>query len=332
MQLEREATGRAPQPILTKKSLLVVDECSMVGSRDMASLIDAIERAGARLLLVGDPKQLQSISAGAPFGKICEMVRAPELTVIQRQEEPWLIDAIKNFREGNALEALNAFDEKGFFHAERTRTKARTALITAWKEEGIRRPEENVILAAERREVRRLNELAQEERIAAGAVKGASVSVNGYEFSSGDRILFRENRKSYGVCNGDLGTIIRANAGTETLTIRLDNDKRLVTIRGADFEKLELGYAMGVFPAQGITVKNSFVLAHSSTLQGSELTYVSASRAREKTVFYTDQATKDLVKEMSRSNRKELAHEIGDDSTYERQPQLEQRLEIEIGF
>ena len=49
--------------------------------------LEEVQRAGAKLVLVGDPEQLQAILAGAAFRAILERVGFEELTEIRRQRE-----------------------------------------------------------------------------------------------------------------------------------------------------------------------------------------------------------------------------------------------------
>jgi exodeoxyribonuclease V alpha subunit len=48
------------------ESLIVIDECSMIPSRLMADVLEAV-KPSARVLLIGDPDQLPPIGAGRPF-------------------------------------------------------------------------------------------------------------------------------------------------------------------------------------------------------------------------------------------------------------------------
>ena len=70
------APGRRPEYHSTHPlpyDVIVVDECSMVDLWLLQSLLDALPRANERqrLLLVGDPQQLPSVSAGSPFTELC---------------------------------------------------------------------------------------------------------------------------------------------------------------------------------------------------------------------------------------------------------------------
>ena len=47
--------------------MLVVDEAGMLGSRKLARLLGHAEQAGAKVVLVGDDRQLAAIEAGGGF-------------------------------------------------------------------------------------------------------------------------------------------------------------------------------------------------------------------------------------------------------------------------
>ena len=58
--------------LLTARDVLVIDEAGMVGTRQLERVLSHAAEAGAKVVLVGDPKQLQSIEAGAAFRSIHE--------------------------------------------------------------------------------------------------------------------------------------------------------------------------------------------------------------------------------------------------------------------
>lgn len=73
--------------LLTSRDVLVIDEAGMIGSRQMERLISEAEKRGAKVVLVGDPEQLQAFEAGAAFRSIAERHGAVEITDIRRQRE-----------------------------------------------------------------------------------------------------------------------------------------------------------------------------------------------------------------------------------------------------
>jgi ATP-dependent exoDNAse (exonuclease V) alpha subunit len=69
--------------------VLIVDEAGMVGTRDLAALARAATRAGAKLLVVGDDRQLPEIQAGGAFAALAERLGAIELREVRRQRDGW---------------------------------------------------------------------------------------------------------------------------------------------------------------------------------------------------------------------------------------------------
>jgi ATP-dependent exoDNAse (exonuclease V) alpha subunit len=155
--------------------------------------------------------------------------------------------------------------------------------------------------------------MAQFERTLAGALGKQAVNVEGSDFHSGDRVLFTRNSKRYGVQNGSLGTVIQVDVRHECLTVKLDGG-RLALISVKDYPHLQLGYALTVHKAQGITTQDAYVLLGGPS-QDRELSYVQASRARGDTRFFVNKLEggeefRELHKEIERSRQKELAHDL----------------------
>lgn len=72
------------------KTILVLDEAGMVGSSDFALLQAEAMKAGAKLVAVGDPKQLQPIAAGGIFNSLMKLHGRAEISNIQRQRTDFL--------------------------------------------------------------------------------------------------------------------------------------------------------------------------------------------------------------------------------------------------
>ena len=105
---------------LTSNHVVVLDEAGMVPTKLMAKLIDQVEKAKAKLVLVGDAAQLQAIGAGGPFKSISERVGQCQLTQIRRQKEQWRRDTVEQFSRGEAKEALIAYAAKGQLHVTKS--------------------------------------------------------------------------------------------------------------------------------------------------------------------------------------------------------------------
>jgi Ti-type conjugative transfer relaxase TraA len=155
-----EYAWKAERDQLTSKDVLVIDEAGMIGSRQMERVLSAAQAAGAKVVLVGDPEQLQAIEAGAAFRALAERHGAAEITTVRRQHEEWQRDATRELATGRTEQALERYAAAGMVTAADTRAEARVALVAGWDDARRARPEESrVILAYTRDDVRDLNEL-----------------------------------------------------------------------------------------------------------------------------------------------------------------------------
>jgi conjugative relaxase-like TrwC/TraI family protein len=92
---------------LDARTLVVVDEAGMAGARDLHALLTAADKAGSRVLLVGDSQQLKAVAAGKPFAQLqaAGMTCAP-LHDIQRQQVPDLKAAVGLAAQGQVHASL----------------------------------------------------------------------------------------------------------------------------------------------------------------------------------------------------------------------------------
>jgi Ti-type conjugative transfer relaxase TraA len=281
-----EYAWKAERDQLTSKDVLVIDEAGMIGSRQMGRVLSAAQEAGAKVVLIGDPEQLQAIEAGAAFRALAERHGAAEITTVRRQHEEWQRDATRELATGRTEQALERYGAAGMVLATNTRAEARVALVAGWDTARQQRPEESrVILAYTRDDVRDLNELARAQLRAAGELRTPDQVVQtergARAFAAGDRIMFQRNERGLGgdgrgrdgvaVKNGTLGTVLEAASGGERLTVRLDGASgpggpekgsgREVTFYTHDYAHIDHGYAATVHKAQGVTVDRAHVLA-----------------------------------------------------------------------
>ena len=120
---------------LTSRDMLVVDEAGMIGSRQMERVLSAARTAGAKVVLIGDPEQLQAIEAGAAFRALAERHGAAEITTIRRQHEAWQRDATRELATGRTEAALEWYAAAGM---GRWPTRARRR-VRGWWRSGMRR-------------------------------------------------------------------------------------------------------------------------------------------------------------------------------------------------
>ena len=283
---------------LGPRDVLVVDEAGMVGSRQMERVLTHAREAGAKVVLVGDPEQLQAIEAGAAFRAVAERHGAAEIGAVRRQREDWQRQATRELATGRTGEALDRYERAGMVTGHGTREAARAGLVAGWAAERRAAPEQSrVMLAYTRADVAALNELAR-EHVRAGGGLGVEHQVTtergARAMASGDRLMFLRNERGLGagpggrggvaVKNGTLGTVLAVEAGGERLTVRLDGQEGkdtqpVVTFYTRDYAHLDHGYAATVHKAQGVTVDRAHVLA--SAHMDRHAAYVALTRHRE---------------------------------------------------
>ena len=271
--------------------------------------------AGAKVVLVGDPQQLQSIEAGAAFRSIHERHGGAEIGEVRRQREDWQRDATRDLANRGTGHALEAYRSHGMVHAAASREEARDDLIDRWdRDRRAASDQSRIILTHTNAEVRALNEGARERMREAGDL-GADVRVTVERgvrgFASGDRVMFLQNERSLGVKNGTLGTIEHVSA--QSMTVRTD-DGRNVSFDLKDYNRIDHGYAATIHKAQGMTVDRTHVLATPG--MDAHGSYVALSRHRKGMDLHygrDDFAHSDrLVRTLSRDRAKDMA------SDYER--------------
>jgi Ti-type conjugative transfer relaxase TraA len=296
--------------LLTPNHVLVIDEAGMIGSRQMERVISEAEKRGAKVVLVGDPEQLQAIEAGAAFRSIAERHGGVEVTEVRRQYEDWQRDATRHLATGRTGEALESYREHDAVHAAATRDEARKALIDRWDRDRIANPEASrIILTHTRDEVLALNTATRDRlRIAGSLGKQVTVATErgARDFSAGDRIMFLKNERSLDVKNGTLGTVESASA--VRMAVQLD-DGRSVAFDIKDYAQIDHGYAATIHKAQGMTVDRTHVLATPG--MDSHSAYVALSRHRDRIDLhygrddFADQGK--LIQTLSRDRAKDMA-------------------------
>ena len=99
--------------LLSERDVLVIDEAGMIGSRQMERILSEAQRCDAKVVLIGDPEQLQAIEAGAAFRSIAERHAHVEIKDIRRQRESWQQHATRQLATGRTGEALDAYHANG---------------------------------------------------------------------------------------------------------------------------------------------------------------------------------------------------------------------------
>ena len=167
---ERDPGGRRGDEdgrLLDDRTVLVVDEAGMLGSRKLARLLDHAQQAGAKVVLVGDDRQLAAIEAGGGFRGLRLRLGASELTDNRRQQETWEREAVEYLRNGDLDLALGAYRAHGRLVAAETPGQLKQTLLADWWQ-AFQQGERVAILAYRREEVDQFNTACQQLRDHAG--------------------------------------------------------------------------------------------------------------------------------------------------------------------
>ena len=297
------------------RTVVMVDEAAMVDTRLMAMLTAHAYHSGAKLILIGDDRQLASIDRGGMFSALKERYGATGLTSVRRQTKNDDRRATELMAEGNFHDALARYEAKGAIHWTDTPTEARAALVRQWAADTAADPERSrFVFAYTNDDVDQLNRELRRVREARGEL-GPSRSFDTkhgrHEFAAGDRLQFTGTDKWLSIYNGNAGVI--ESIDNHGITVRLDGKAgRKITFDSEAFIAFRHGYAGTIYKGQGRTIDQTYLL-HSEHWR-SAASYVALSRHREKTeLFAARESARDLrqlARQMARLEERRAASQF----------------------
>jgi Ti-type conjugative transfer relaxase TraA len=277
--------GRDGSP-LQPGSVLVVDEAGMVGTRQLARLLDHAEAQQVKVVLVGDPKQLPEIDAGGLFRALTTCLPSIELTHNRRQQHTWEQQALDELRHGDPDTALTAYQRHGRIRTADTAQQLRERLVDDWWDTAKENLSGSIMIALRRDDVADLNHRARTKMFAAGQLTGPTVvTTGGVELQAGDRIVCLRNSRELGVVNGTRVTITRTHPNRRTVEAIDDRGTRLqLPASYLDTGHVTHGYAITGHKAQGLTCDHTYTLGTETLYR--EWGYVAMSRGKLSNQLY----------------------------------------------
>lgn len=272
--------------------LVIVDEATLADTRTLDRLVGVAADAGAKVLLVGDPAQLQSVDAGGAFSMLAHArADVPELIDLHRFVHEWEKEATLDLRVGRA-EAVAAYARNDRLR-EGTTEEMLDAAYSAWKADAAAGVE-SILVTESRQAVEELNTRARADRLLntdnrAGSEVGLS---DGARASAGDVVITRRNdrrlraRDGGWVRNGDRWVVTHVDSDGSVTVSRIGQRSSAAIVLPSDYvaAHVELGYAVTAHRAQGVTVDTAHVVASSRTTR--ENLYVSMTRGRSSNTAY----------------------------------------------
>ncbi len=301
---------------LGDRHVVIVDEAGMTADVDLGRLLGAVERAGARMIVVGDYHQLDAVGPGGALEALT--ARHPEAVQTLgdnlRQADPGERAALDELRAGRVETALVWYARQGRIHPATSQARAIHEMGVAWAAD-IAAGKDSLLLAYRRDNVAALNQVARQAWRSLGCLDGPELHTpDGRVFQAGDQIVTLTPGPQQAWTTSQRATITAVHPDQGSVTA--------VTPEGGELhisgdylgpERVGYGYAITVHRSQGATVDTAHVLAEGG---GRELAYVAMSRSRGASHVHTvgvdpRQAVERLAWDWNTQRRQAWTHQPG---------------------
>jgi len=272
---------------INAQTVLMVDEAAMVGTRLLSELLKHAAAVGAKVILVGDDRQLDSIERGGLFTALREKFGAATLSFVTRQNDAEHKAISEMLSRSEFAEGVEALDKLGCINRSNHQSEAIDALVEQWKKDTAERPEKSRLVFAYTNDLvldinARLR-VVRKERGELGADHEFSTNDGKLLFAKGDRLIFNTTDARKGINNGTVGTITEID-GTQ-ITLSVDGRKRQLTFDAAEVKGFRHGYASTIHKGQGDTTDEAALL---HTIHWKDAAaYVALTRHRDNVKVFT---------------------------------------------
>lgn len=304
---------------LTKNSVVVVDEAGMVEDQHYHTLFEEAKRAGAKVILVGDDRQLSSVGRGDSFRDIQRLNRSQTVRInkIVRQKNSKLKETVElmagsgvSDEEYQKLVASNRLVKEVFSDLKsknmvKTYTKNRELFSDVAQsflndEASLN---EKIVIASSNSEVSKINNKIQDLRFKGTDTPFISLEDSDVSFYVGDRLMVTKQmnqkyladdpqnpgnkiQKTKKISNGKLCTVLAVNPKKGTVFVEYLNEgiKHVEEINIEEKkDSISLGYASTIFKAQGVSVESVLIaLSDNELLNSAENLNVAISRGKQR--------------------------------------------------
>jgi len=266
--------------VLSPRHVLVLDEGSMTSDSDVGRLLGAVESSGAKLVAVGDYRQLGSVGPGGALEALVSRHPANLWTLTDnlRQHDPGECHALDHLRAGRVASAVNWYSQHGRVHAAPSKEMATNEMVRAWSYD-VADGREALLVAYHRDSVEGLNRAGREAWERLGKLSGPDLEApGGRSYRAGDRVITLAPGQGGAWVTSQRAVVVSVDRGRQSLVALTPEGARLRM--GADeigTDKLAHGYAITAHRSQGSTVDVTYALEDGG---GRELAYVAMTRAR----------------------------------------------------
>lgn len=285
----RTGPAEACSASLDRDTLVLVDEAGMVSTRDLEAILSAARQAGAKVVLIGDRRQLASVGGASALRAVSEVVgRAGVLGAVRRQTVDWQRAAAMVMAGGDAEAGLRAYAANDRVELISGSEAAQARVITLWSEARARHGADALMLTRRNADAAALNLKARAVLRAEGTLGPDWVSLPARDradrpallaLAVGDALRFGESLPHLSVRNGNRARVKSIDTDPEGETrLRLElEDGRVLDVpwqrlaREPRFggkpaaPRIVHAYAGTVHAAQGRTSAAAVMLVAAST-------------------------------------------------------------------
>lgn len=296
-----------------RRTVVILDEAAMVGTENLGKITRHARAAGAKLILVGDDRQLSSIERGGMFTVLKARFGTAELAEVRRQREADDRRASELMAKGNFHEALALHDKRGGITWAATQSEAADALVKRWTADHTADSSKaRFVFAYTNHDVDELNRAIRDARVQRGELQESTrfdTKHGPADFAIRDRVQFTGTDKRLRIYNGQVGTVQSIDGSH--VTVQLDGSEGAVLFDARKFQEFRHGYAGTIYKGQGKTIDETY-LFHSEHWRASS-SYVALTRHSHKTQLFVARDTTsditDLVRQMARlDDRRAASH------------------------
>lgn len=251
-------------PSENPRRLWLVDEASLLSTRQANAVLTRARDAGARLVLIGDPRQHHAVEAGDPFSALlAQGVPASTLSKIRRQlPNPDLLKAVELAAAGQSRAAAQELIAQGKVETIPAADGLRRRAVEAYLEA----PRDSLLIAPSRAERAALNEGVHNALRAAGKLQGDELSrrvlvpkdltnaeaKDSRSYEAGDHLHFRRGSKLLGIPRQAEGIV--ESVASDHVTVRLSYGK-LVSFQPSRLSGLTVAEIKSIPLAVGDSVR-----------------------------------------------------------------------------
>ncbi|MVW78080.1 conjugative relaxase [Bordetella sp. 02P26C-1] len=238
---------RAKDKDIDAKTVLVIDEAGVVPTRQMEQALRLAEKAGARVVLMGDTAQTKAIEAGRPFDQLqAAGMKTAHMDEIQRQRDPMLRKAVELAAKGDTSSSLSRIADiiEIKDHFER-----RAAIASAYTELEPKDRNETIIVSGTNEARREINKIVRENIGTAGRGKEVDTLIRrdttqaerrfSKNYQVGDLIQPEKDYQRSGLQRGELYRVEDTGPGNR-LTVRSERSHEVIRFNPLTHSKISV--------------------------------------------------------------------------------------------